>query len=150
MTDVLLSILHHTAIYVLVSLLVAEWVLLRGAPDSRTLARLARADLAYGLAALVLIGVGVCRVIYGAKGSAFYTQNPIFWLKMGLFAGVGLVSIVPTVRLIQWGRRHRANASALPSASDFAALRRYLLIEAVLFAGIPICAALMARGYGLG
>jgi putative membrane protein len=48
-----------------------------------------------------------------------------------------------------WRRRVRADPSFRPPADEIAQLRRTLYVEAGLFAFIPICAAAMARGYGM-
>jgi len=46
-------------------------------------------------------------------------------------------------------RRARADASFRPPAREIARLRRALYAEAALFALIPLCAAAVARGYGM-
>jgi uncharacterized membrane protein len=46
-------------------------------------------------------------------------------------------------------RLARVDASFRPPAREIARLRRALYAEAGLFALIPLCAAAMARGYGM-
>jgi putative membrane protein len=147
--DACLSIAHHLCVYVLIATLVAEAVLLRGSCSAESVRRLARIDLAFGLAAVAVITAGVCRVLWGAKGSAFYTSNPVFWTKMALFAVIGLVSIVPTIRYIVWARELRNRSDALPQPDAWIGVRRLVYVELALLVFIPICAALMARGIGL-
>ena len=72
-----------------------------------------------------------------------------FWLKMALFAAIALISIAPTYSFIVWRRRVRADASFRPPQEEIARLRTALYVEAALFAAIPLCAAAMARGYGI-
>ena len=72
-----------------------------------------------------------------------------FWLKMALFAAIALISIAPTYSFIVWRRRARADASFRPTQEEIARLRAALYVEAALFAAIPLCAAAMARGYGI-
>lgn len=141
--DAALASLHHLAAFSLVGLLMAEWALLRGAPSAEVVKRIARIDLAYGIAAGLLIVVGVGRVMHGAKGAAFYLGNPFFWAKMGLFAAVGVLSIVPTLRYIKWRKQPEG-----PTAQAWAAMRRFVIVQLHLLAGVMICAALMARGIG--
>jgi putative membrane protein len=43
----------------------------------------------------------------------------------------------------------RADPSFRPPADEIKQLRQALYVEAGLFAFIPICAAAMARGYGM-
>jgi putative membrane protein len=68
---------------------------------------------------------------------------------MALFVGIALLSVAPTYMYIVWRRRVRADPSFRPPADEIAQLRRTLYVEAGLFALIPICAAAMARGYGM-
>ena len=72
-----------------------------------------------------------------------------FWLKMLLFAGIALLSVAPTYSYIVWRRRFRADSSFSPPDEEVAQLRTVLYREAALFAAIPLCAAAMARGYGM-
>jgi putative membrane protein len=67
---------------------------------------------------------------------------------MAAFAAVGLLSIVPTVRIISWRRTLAKNAAFAPAAGDILKVRRFLWAEVAFFALIPACAAAMARGYG--
>ena len=50
-------------------------------------------DIIYGLAALTLLGSGIMRVLYFGQGSEFYTQNPLFWWKVGLYLGAGAFAL---------------------------------------------------------
>jgi putative membrane protein len=94
----------------------------------------------------LLIVVGVLRVLYGGKGAEFYVANTAFWAKMAAFAAVGLLSIAPTVRIIGWGRRARADAAFAVPQDEVAAMRKWFGAQLALFALIPVFAAMMARG----
>lgn len=142
-TDLMLAIGHHLFAFSLLALLVAEWVILTGTPSRPVVRRLLLIDVAYGMAALGSLAVGVCRVVWGAKPPAFYTGNPVFWTKMGLWAVIALISLVPTIRYIIWWR-----SQELPAGSAFASTRRLVAWEALLFAGVPVMAAMMAHGVG--
>ncbi len=89
------------------------------------------------------------RLFFGAKGYEYYLSNIFFWAKMALFAGIVLLSVAPTYSYIAWRRGVRADPSFRPPADDIIQLRRVLYVEAALFALIPLCAAAMARGYGM-
>jgi len=71
-----------------------------------------------------------------------------FWGGV-LFAAIGLISIPPTMQYLRWMRALKTGAGAV--AADFEVLRarRYVLVELVLFAFIPLLAVLMARGFGI-
>jgi putative membrane protein len=60
---------------------------------------------------------------------------------------VGLLSIAPTVRIIGWGRRARAEAGFAVPEGEVAWVRRWLAGQFALFAVIPVAAAMMARGW---
>ena len=59
-------------------------------------------DIIYGIAALALLVSGIFRVLYFGQGSEFYTENPLFWWKVGLYLSVGGLSLYPTVTYILW------------------------------------------------
>lgn len=149
MVDALLAYLHFTAILILASALGAEALLLRAQAGADTLRSLARADILYGISSGVVIVTGLLRLFYGAKGHAFYVANPVFWLKMGLFVAVGLLSIPPTLKFIHWRRRLAADAKYLPPINDVASTRRLVFIELHLLALIPLAAVFLARGLGI-
>jgi putative membrane protein len=140
-TDSLLAIAHHLAAFSLLAILAIEWALLRPGITPTQLRFVGALDAGYGLSALVIIGVGIARVVLGPKGVAFYTGNPVFWLKMGVFVAIGLLSIAPTVALQKWRR-------TAPDDAQLAGLRKWLGLQLLLFPLLPIAAALMARGVG--
>jgi putative membrane protein len=105
--------------------------------------RVAAIDVAYGAIATLILAVGVLRVLFAAKGWAYYAANPFFWAKLASFLAMGLVSIVPTVRFIRWRRALRDDA--LPPPAEIAAVQRFLWLEALLFAAVVAFAATMAR-----
>lgn len=147
--DWLLASFHHLAVFSLAAILSAEIFLTAGPIDDRMALRLARIDAWLGLTAAIALAVGVLRVFFGAKGVDYYFVNIFFWLKMTLFVGIALISVAPTYSYIVWRRRVRADPSFRPPAEEIKQLRQALYVEAGLFALIPICAAAMARGYGM-
>ena len=149
MTDLVLAIVHHLIAFGIASALAAELALMRPAAMSpQTVRLLGRFDAAYGVMALAILIVGFLRVKYGAKGAAFYMHNPMFWAKIAAFAAVGLISIKPTLRILAWQKRAKADAAFVPALDEVSALRRTMLLEIHVFALIPIFAAMMARGVG--
>lgn len=147
LTDLLLAILHHLLMFLLAAVLASEFVLMRKGLSGRNLSILAHIDRMYGALALAIIVVGVCRVIFGLKGWEYYVGNHAFWGKMAAFALVGILSIRPTVRILQWNRAASADGYVVPDA-EISAMRRFLVAELIAFAFIPIFAAMMARGVG--
>jgi putative membrane protein len=129
--------------------LVAELLVCAKALESAQIRLLGRIDFLYYLTAMLVLATGVARVFLSPKGVAFYAQNPVFWIKVALFVAVALVSIPPTLQFTRWRKALRSNVVGLPSGSEVMAARRYIVLELVLLALIPLCAVLMARGIGL-
>jgi putative membrane protein len=148
-TDLVLAILHHLLVFSLAGIIAAEFVLVRNEMSARTISRLARIDRHYGLIALLVIVVGAGRVVYGLKGWEFYVYNWVFWAKIAAFAAVGLLSVVPTMRYLSWNRRAGTEPAFQVPQAELAAVRSYVLAQALIFLLIPVFAAAMARGYGL-
>jgi len=143
MLDLAFAIGHHLLIFALFGVLFAELIAVRRGMDSAAVARIASVDLWYGVLAALILIVGFSRAVFAAKGWRYYQHNGFFWAKIAAFAAVGLLSVPPTIRFIQWRR-----AGISPSDSQIASVRRYLHAEVVLFALLPAFAAAMARGYG--
>ncbi len=151
--DASLAVLHHWLAFGLLGLLMAEWALLRLPPTSEAIRLLPRIDLFYGLCALGLLIIGGLRVSAGLKPPEFYSASSLFWIKIGLFALAGLLSITPTLRYLRW-RKQSMNEAAmsrvvLPDITQWQATRRWVVVQLHLLAGVIVCAALMARGVGL-
>ena len=147
--DWALASLHHLAIFALAGIIAFEVATTARDVDDVAIVRLARVDAWYGAVAAIVLAVGASRVIFGAKGAVYYMVNAFFWTKMGLFVAVGLLSIPPTLAYLAWRRQLRADPEFRPDPAALGAVRRYLWTQVVLFAGIPVAAAAMARGYGM-
>ncbi|HET7864491.1 MAG TPA: DUF2214 family protein [Burkholderiaceae bacterium] len=147
-TDALLAYFHFVAIIGTVSFLVAEAVLCRPGLDGALAHRLKRVDVAYAGFAVVALATGLLRLFWGAKGSGFYTHNPVFHAKMTVYVAVALLSIVPTVRFVKWSKAALATGRG-PDDAAVQAVRRFIAAELALVALLPLLAALMARGVGM-
>lgn len=145
----LLAWLHFLAIFLLVTALATQAVLLRPDLTPDTVRRLARYDRLYLVAAVAVLVTGVLRLVLGAKGADFLMPNPWFHAKIGLFVVIGLISIIPTTAFLRWTRHARADAAYVPDAAQIKRARRYVMIEAHLLILLPLFAAMMARGVGL-
>lgn len=148
--DVLLAALHHICVFGLFVILTVEMVLVRPGISAEAVMRVVRVDLFYGILAGLALVAGGLRVVYGAKGADFYTQNPVFWVKLGLFILIALLSLPPTRNYIRWRKALRNNPNATPDTASIQATRKLLHIEIVLIFLLPILAAMMARGIGIG
>lgn len=147
--DLVMACAHHLVVFALVVLLAVEFALTRPGLAAPAIRRLAGIDAAYGGMALLVLIVGFARVSMGSAGSAYYFSNWVFWTKIGLFALIGLLSILPTLRYRAWARAAKADLAFSPDAGAVRSVRRLLHAELGLLFLIPLLAAAMARGYGV-
>lgn len=149
MASAFMAFLHHLFAFTLVACVVYEFIAFRKGLTIEEARRIQRADLFYGISAGLLLIVGLLRVFFFEKGAAFYGQSPFFWVKMGAFLIVGLLSIDPTIRYIRWNKVVQANQAPEISDTEFKRTRLILWLEVIGLAIIMLAAAFMARGIGL-
>jgi putative membrane protein len=148
LNDLLFAIGHHVLVFAIAGVLAFELGAVRVGLTGSEAARIARADRWYGILALGILLVGFARAAHAAKGWGYYSHNWVFWAKIGAFAVVGLISIMPTVRYMRWSRAAKADATYRPADEEVRSVRQFLWAEALVFMSIPIFAAAMARGAG--
>jgi putative membrane protein len=124
--------------------LVSEHLLLKKTLSRSEIERLAQIDGVYGLAVLILLGVGMTLWLGGyGKPTDFYSSNALFHTKLTLFIIIGILSIYPTVFFIKNKNGDQQENIHVPK-SIFWMLRLELLLLFI----IPILAGLMAKGIG--
>ncbi|APD49617.1 hypothetical protein BM449_13260 [Synechococcus sp. SynAce01] len=140
---------HYLSFMVCFGALVLERRLIKADPARGEAILMVVTDVVYGIAALAVLVSGILRVLHYGQGSSFYTENPLFWWKVGVYLAVGALSLYPTITYILWAIPLRKGD--LPQVSEALAtrLRWVLNIELAGFATIPLLATLMARGVGL-
>ncbi|PCK32847.1 DUF2214 family protein [Pseudoalteromonas piscicida] len=143
MEEIVVRYIHFIGILFLASTLAIENVLLSKSMSNQGIKRLAVIDGLYGVSALVTLGAGLTLWLVVGKPSEFYTKNPIFHAKVGLFLLVGLLSIIPTVFLLKHRNTTAANLSV---PQRIIVIKR---VEMLLLLVLPLLATLIARGYGL-
>lgn len=149
MHDAGLAWLHFLFAFTLVGAIVAELFILRLPIDRNAARLLLRVDLVYGLSAVLLIVVGVSRVVWGAKGWAYYQDQPFFWAKIAVFALIGLISIAPTRTFLRWVKQAgAADPSPVVAPAEVKRTRRLVMTETMLAGLLLLFASLMARGVG--
>lgn len=148
--DAMLAYTHFVSIIATVSTVIAEAILCRPGLTLPWAQRLGRVDFLYLITAMLALTTGLLRVFFGAKGSAFYFGNPVFWVKIGLFVAVGLISIIPTLRFIRWTKRLQTDGATVIGTGELTGTARLLYLELALLALIPLMGSLMARGFGYG
>ena len=147
-TDIILASLHHLLILAYAGIFAAEAFLIRPGLGGQNLKLLARLDSTYGGIAAAVIAVGIARVYFGLKGWEYYVYYWVFWAKMGAFALMGLLSVVPTMRIVQWQKAAGSDPAYRVPDGEVAAARTFVMAEALAFAFVPVLAAMMARGVG--
>lgn len=143
MTDLILAITHHVFVFGLVTMMMGTRVLLRG-PEVDPV-RLARLDAGAGVLSALVLAVGVCRVIWGGKGWAFYEANPFFWGKIACFVVIGALTVPGTIAFLKWRRAAAADAGFRPDLAQVARLRTLTGLQALVLIPLLGCAAAMAR-----
>lgn len=96
---------------------------------------------------MILI-VGSLRVMYFEKGADYYLHSAPFITQMILFIIVGLISILPTVTFIKWGKSQNQDIAPKVSNAARRKLRLIIHVEPTLLALMILCAAMMAKGIG--
>jgi len=143
LAEALLRYLHFISIFILVASVLAEWRLLKPELPRREIKRLAKVDSLYGLSAITAVGAGLALWFGVGKPAAFYSENWIFILKVSLAILLGLLSAYPTIFFFKHRKGPEEEKVPIPQL-----LRTMVLLEVLLLVIIPLCATLMARGYG--
>ena len=141
--------IHYLSFMLCFGVLIYERISLKSNPNRDQAISMVVADIVYGIAGVALLISGIYRVIKFGHGSEFYTQNPIFWTKIIIFALVGSLSLYPTITYVLWAIP--LSKGTLPQVTEELVSRLKLIINIELFgfASIPFLATLMARGIGL-
>jgi putative membrane protein len=143
---VLAAFFHHLAAFTLVAALAIEFVLLRGELTLLSARRLQVVDLILGVAATVLLLVGLSRVFWFEKGAAYYFHNHAFLTKFGLFIIVAILSLVPTFEFLSWRKAVKAGRVPVVEPAKLKRVRMIVHIELAAIVIILLCAAMMAKG----
>ena len=143
MLYVLFRYLHFIAIIGLAGALVIENMAISRSISGEDARNLAKVDGVLGLSAMAVLVFGLVLWLGVGKPAAFYTQNPVFHAKIGLFILAGLLSIYPTKFFLKH-RKTDAENVFVPNLAIW-----LLRLELAVLVLIPILAALMARGVGL-
>ena len=125
-------------------------MLLRNPLDANNIRLIARVDLWFVGAALVTLVSGLMRLYWGAKGAGFYSANPLFYVKTGLFVAIGMLAVPPMRQYIRWARQLAADGNFQPPEAERKAVRRLVMIELHIASLLPLAAVFMARGIGFG
>lgn len=142
----LFAFLHHLCAFTLVAAVAIELTLIRQELTLGSARRLQVTDLVLGIAAGLLLVIGLLRVFFFEKGAEYYWHSHAFLMKFALFIIVSLLSIIPTTEFLSW--RDAIREGQVP-VMDGGKRKRVTIILHIELAGIVVillCAAIMARG----
>jgi len=150
MTELFLIYLHYLGVVALFSLLFAQILLFRANLSTTAHLQLVFLDLAYGMAATLVLVTGLLRVFVYGPGPGHYFQSLAFNLMGASFLVAALLSAYPTRRFILRWNVLRKGAAAAPLPELVA--ERIVRVQYTEFALLLLalwCAVLMARGSGV-
>ena len=145
----LVAYVHYLSFMICFGALIFERISLKASPNKKEAISMVIADVIYGIAGIALLISGIYRVIKFGQGADFYTENPIFWTKIIIFALVGSLSLYPTFTYILWAIPLSKGNLPIVSSNLLARLKLIINIELIGFSFIPLLATFMSRGYGL-
>ena len=139
----LVRLLHFAAIFAFAGALAIENMAIKPQISGEDARNLAKVDAVCGISAIAVLAFGLTLWLWVGKPSEFYTSNPLFHVKVGLFALMALCAVVPTV-FFNKNRKSEEEVIEVPKL-----LRLLLKFQLVLLVIIPVLALLMARGIGI-
>lgn len=142
----LFAAVHHAAV---LTLMVCSLVSIYQLRQPLTVggARILRStDMLNGIAATLVLVVGLVRVFYLEKGWSYYFGNGPFLAKLGFYGLASMLSLVPTLEVRRW--HAPLQQGRLPTLSDqkLTALRTVAYLQVVCLAAMAACANLAANG----
>lgn len=149
MTELYLIYLHYLGVVALFALLFAQILLFRADLPVAVHRQLVFLDLAYGVAATLVLVTGFLRVFVYGPGPGHYFGSLTFNLMGAAFLVAALLSFYPTRQfIVRWRAQRAGNAAPLPEAVA-ARIVRIQYAEFALLLVALWCAVLMARGSGV-
>jgi putative membrane protein len=144
-SSAIVAALHYVALAIGLPAVFLRGRALKGPLDDAGLRRLFAADTAWGLAAALWVATGLLRAFAGLeKGSAFYLQSRLFYVKMALFLGIVALEVSPMITLIGWRRARRRGARV--DTNRARALFQVNHVQLALTIVMVFVASAMARG----
>jgi putative membrane protein len=146
MVSAIVAAFHYLALAIGLPAVFLRGRALQRLPDRDAFIRLFVADSAWGLAAVLWILTGAARA-FGRleKGTAYYMQSRLFWVKIALFIIVFVLEIGPMVTFLRWRRSVKKH-----QVVDLTPVPGLLFVnraEVAIVVLIVFVASFMARGF---
>ena len=141
----LFAALHHLAVLTLLGCTLMSIVKWRQPFDLSAARRLRATDMLNGIAATLVLLVGLVRVLYLEKGATYYVHNGPFIAKLALYGLASVLSLVPTLEMWRW--RVPLKHGRLPALSlqKLTQLRIVAYLQLACLVAMMACANLAAR-----
>jgi putative membrane protein len=139
----LLRYFHFFAIFGIAGTIIIENIAIQPAITSEDVRNLIKVDTVYQVCLILVLLIGLTLWVGVGKDSSFYSENPLFLVKIGLFTLLALISIYPT---LFYRKNKDNNGEKIPVPSVVPLI---LKAKLALLLIIPLFAFLMARGIGL-
>jgi len=144
-SSAIVAALHYLALAIGLPAVFLRGRALKGTLDDAGFRRLFAADTAWGVAAALWVVTGLLRAFGGLeKGSAYYLQSHLFYVKMGLFLAIVALEIRPMLTLMRWRQARRRGSRVDTSRAP--ALFQVNHIQLGLAVVMVFVASAMARG----
>lgn len=138
----LLKVVHYLGIFLVVSTVFSEWLLVKPTLPRAEIKRLSLVDGGYGLGAIIVVAAGLTMWLSDiGKPTAFYERNVYIYVKLAVFTAVGILSIYPTIWFVKNRKGEQEELVEVPKL-----IRTSLAIEVLLLLTMPVWAVLMVYG----
>ena len=146
MASAILAALHYLALAIGLPAVFLRGRALKKLPDQDAFNRLFIADSVWGFAAVLWLLTGAGRA-FGPleKGTEFYMQSRLFWVKMALFVTVFVLEIAPMVTFIRWRKSIKNHQTV--DLDPVPGLKFLKHAEMGVIVIIVFVASFMARGF---
>ena len=144
MSEILARASHFIGIIVLFSVVFGQHLYLEKEINLRQIKKLLILDIIFRLSALWIIAVGIYLWFNVGNVPDFYSQNPVFHIKLWLFVFIGVISVIPTVFFMQ-NRKFTEKTILVPGYIMWT-----VRAELILLLCMPVLAAAAARGFSFG
>ncbi|MGB3469020.1 MAG: DUF2214 family protein [Cyclobacteriaceae bacterium] len=141
--DIIIKYLHFLGILGVFSSIFYELIEIKSILPRAKVTTLAKIDGLYGLTTLIVLATGFTMWFWVGKPAEFYSDNLIFYTKIGIFTLVGLASIYPTVFFAKHKKGEPEDMVNIPAGVII-----LIRLEMVLILTLPLLATTMARGIG--
>jgi putative membrane protein len=146
-SSAIVASLHYLALAIGLPAVLLRGRALKGPFDDPGFRRLFVTDTMWGAAAALWVVTGLLRAFGGLeKGSAFYLQSHLFYVKMGLFLAIVALEIWPMLTFMAWRAARRRGERV--DTSRARALFQVNHVQLALVIVMVFVASAMARGLG--